>query len=274
MTMMEVKMKYQFTTLTFCSVILAAGIAQAAGKDGVAAIVNGEQITVAEIKESYDSNPAIKNQVTFDDFYKKALDVYVNSRIIYQQAVKDGITSTPEYNKQLNLAKEDIARKIYLEKKVQNKVTEDEIKKVYEEYKKNFSGQKEMKAKHILVDNEAKAKEVIDKLNKGGDFDKLAKLYTKEPTELGYFTKQMMVPEFADAAFAMSKGEHSKKPVKTQFGYHVILVEDVRDAKVLPMKQVEPQLKGMLTQNAVAEIIAKSEEGQDVIKYNLDGTTK
>lgn len=265
-------MKNQITTLAFCSAILLAGVAHAAGKDGVAAVVNGETITVEEIKSSYDSNPTVKNQVTFDDFYQKALDVYVNSRIIYQKAVKDGITKTPEFNKQLKLAQEDIARKIYLEKQVQNKVNDEEVKRVYDEYKKNFSGQKEIKAKHILVKEEAKANEIIDKLNKGGDFDKLAKIYSNEPTELGYFTKQMMVPEFADAAFALGKGEHSKTPVKTSFGYHVILVQDIRDAKALPMKQVEPQLKGMLTQNAVAEVIARSEEGQDVVKYNLDGT--
>ncbi len=265
-------MKNQITALTFCSVLMAAGLAQAAGKDGVAAVINGEKVTVAEIKQAYDANPAVKNQVTFEDFYKKALDVYVNGKIIYQQAVKEGIPDTPEYQKQLDMAKEDIARKLYLEKKVKDKVTDSEVKKVYAEYQKNFNGQKEMKAKHILVPDEAKAKEVIAKLNKGQNFDALAKEYSKEPAELGYFTKQMMVPEFANAAFAMKKGDYSKTPVKTQFGYHVILVEDVRDAKALPMKQVEPQLKGMLTQNAVAEILSKSEQGQDVTKYNLDGT--
>lgn len=255
------------------ALVMSATQARAEGKNGVAAVVNGEKITVAEIKEAYNQNKQIKDKVAFKDFYAKALDVYVNGKLLYQEAIKANVTETPEYKKQLEMAKEEIARKVYLEEQVKNKVSDAEVKKVYADYKKNFKSGKEIKAKHILVDSEAKAKEVIAKLNKGGNFDKLAKEYSKEPAELGYFTKEVMVPEFGEAAFALKKGEYSKTPVKTQFGYHVIEVEDIRDAKAMPLKDVEPQLKAMLTQGAIGGVFEKITGEATVTKYNLDGST-
>ena len=245
--------------------------ARAEGNDGVAAVVNGEEITVKEMREGYNDNPEIKSRVNFDDFYAKALDVYVNGKLLYQAAEAENITNLPEYKKQVQNAKEEIARKIFLEKKVEKQVTQDKIDDLYKQYKKEFKGQKEIKAKHILVDSETKAKEVIAKLKKGEKFDDLAKSYSKEPADLGYFTKQMMVPEFGEAAFALKKGQYSKEPVKTQFGYHVILVEDIRDAKPLPQKQMEPQLKGLLTQQAIGDTFGELYKKATVKKYSLDG---
>lgn len=246
--------------------------AQADGKNGVAAVVNGEKITVKEMKQGYEDNPQIKERVSFDDFYTKALDVYVNGKLLYQAAEESGVTDTDKYERQVQNAKEEIARKLYLEKQVEKKVTDKDVKNLYNEYKADFKGQKEVKAKHILVDSESKAKDVISQLKKGKDFNSLAKKYSKDKAvDLGYFTKKMMVPEFSEAAFATKKGTFTKTPVKTQYGYHVILVEDIRDAKPLPLKQVEPQLKGMLTQQAIGEIFADLYKNGKVTKYDMDG---
>ncbi len=253
---------------------LNAGNVLAEGKDGVAAVVNGENITVAEIKEAYNSNLAVKEKVPFKEFYDKTLDVFVNGKMVYQAAKAAKIEATPEYKLQLKIAKEDLARKIYLEKQIDKNVSKAEINKVYDDYKKSFKAEKEVKAKHILVDSEDKAKEVIAKLKKGGNFDKLAKEYSKEPADLGYFTKNIMVPEFGDAAFSMKKGEYSQTPVKTQFGYHVILVEDARDAKPLPLEKVEPQLKAMLSQSAASTVFKDLSTKAKVTKYGLDGKVK
>lgn len=255
------------------ALVLGASQARAEGKDGVAAVVNGEKITVAELRQAYNENPAIKEKVSFNDFYAKALDVYVNGKLLYQEAVKAKVMDTPEYKKQLALAKEEIARKVYLEQQVDKQISDEQVKKVYADYKKSFKAEKEVKAKHILVDSDAKAKEVIAKLQKGENFDKLAKEYSKEPAELGYFTKGVMVPEFANAAFAMKKGEYSKTPVKTQFGYHVIEVEDSRDAKAMPLDKVKPQLKAMLTQGAIGQVFENVSKTSTIEKYDLKGQT-
>ena len=255
----------------FATMLAYPADVSAEGKNGVAAVVNGDKITAAEVRDAYNANPQLKGRVSFNDFYNKALDGFISGKIVYQEAVKAKVTETPEYKSQLELAKQELARKIYLEKQVEKKVTDKDVKKLYDEYKSTFKSEKEVKAKHILVSSEDKANEVIAKLKKGGDFDKLAKEYSKEPADLGYFTKHVMVPEFGDAAFAMKKGEVSKKPVKTQFGFHVIKVEDIRDSKPMSMKDAEPQLKAMLTQGALAETFQDAAQNSKIEKYSLDG---
>lgn len=246
--------------------------ANAGADKGVAAKVNGEIIYVNDLKQSYADHPQIQNKVPFEEFYAKTLDVFVNSKLVYQAAEKAKIEDTPEYQRQLVTAKEDLARKLYLEKQVEEKATDAEVQKLYDEYKAKFESQKEIKAKHILVDSESKANEVISKLKKGEDFVKLANEYSKDQVELGYFTKDMMVPEFSNAAFSMDKGEFSKSPVKTEFGYHVILVEDIRASKPLELKEIEPQLKNMVTQKVIAGIFEDLRNNAKVERFGLDGT--
>ncbi|MBR1915013.1 MAG: peptidyl-prolyl cis-trans isomerase [Alphaproteobacteria bacterium] len=240
---------------------------------GVAARVNGEIISIEEIRKGYMDNPQIAEQVPFDEFYQKAVDVFVNGKLLYQAATKANVESLPEYQEQLKTAKEDLARKVYIEKQVDEKVTDDAVAKFYQdEYVAKFVSKKEMGAKHILVDNEKTAKEVIEKLNKKGDFDKLAKEYTKDKTvELGYFTEDLMVPEFVAAAKKLKKGEYTKQPVKTQFGYHIILLEDIRDAKPLPLKDLEPQIRNILSQQAIAQTFDDLYAQGSVEKFDLNG---
>ena len=258
-------------SLMFSTVLMASATSFAAGNNGIAAVVNGKNIKVDDIKVAYEANPALKEKTSFDEFYGKTLNIFVDGEIVYQEAVKANVENDADYQKQLKALKQELARKIYLEKEVRKQVTDEAVKKLYQDYKNTFNGEKEVKAKHILVKDEATAKEVIAKFQKEGDFEKLAKEYSKEPAELGYFTKQMMVPEFGDAAFKLKKGEYTKTPVKTQFGYHVILVEDVRDAKPQALEKIEPQLKGMLAQKTMADIIKGLQSKAKVVKYDVEG---
>ena len=257
----------------FASFKVYADKANADKNVGVAARINGEVVTIDEIKKGYDDNPQIAEQVACDQFYPKAVDIYVNGKLLYQAAAKANVQETPEYKAQLKTAEEDLARKVYLENTVAQKVTEAAVKDFYEnEYVKNYQSKKEAKAKHILVENEATAKEVIKKLNSGAKFDDIAKKYTKDSAvELGYFSEDIMVPEFSKAAFALKKGEYTKAPVKSPFGYHVILVEDFRDSAPLPLKDIEPQIKNMLTQKAIAEIFDNLYKNSIIQKFDLQG---
>ena len=261
----------KYAAMALMSALLLSAQAYAEGKGGIAATVNGKNITVAQIKDAYNMNPAIKAKVPFDKFYEKTLDVFIDGELVYQAAVADKVIKSAEYQKELKAMKEELARKVYVEKQVDKLVSENQLKKIYEDYKASFKSQKEVKAKHILVDSEAKAKEIIGKLNKGGNFDKLAKEYSKEPADLGYFPKEAMVPEFSEAAFALKKGQYTKSPVKTQFGYHVIKVEDIRDAKPQPYEKIKPQLKGMAAQGAMGKLFDDIAAKAKVTKYDLKG---
>ncbi len=259
-------------------VIIAAAAAYsfkvcAEKNEGVAARVNGEVISIEEIKKGYSDNPQIAAQVPFDQFYAKALDVYINGKLIYQAASAAKVQETPEYKEQLKTAQEDLARKVYMEKLIAEKVNEAAVKNFYEEeYVKKFESKKEVKAKHILVADEATAKDVIKKLDNNGDFEALAKEKSMDKAvDLGYFTEDIMVPEFTKAAFSMEKGTYSKEPVKTQFGYHVIMVEDFRDSRPLELKEVEPQIKNLLTQKVAAETFDNLYKSGTITKYDLEG---
>lgn len=266
--------KYIFSTTAALVVLIAGALTYkvyAQKNNGIAAVVNGEQITVAEIEEAYNQNPQIKAQVPFEEFYNHALDVMINSKLALQAADKDNIQATPEYQKQLAEVQNEVARQIYMEKQVNEKVTDADIQKVYDEYVSKFEGEKEVKAQHILVDTEDLAKEIIAKLDNGEKFIDLARQYSKDQPDLGYFTANAMVPEFSAAAFKMEKGTYSKEPVKTEFGYHVILVEDIRDSKPLPLENIREQIKMSLGQQAVAEIIKELHDNAQIEEYDLNG---
>ena len=146
--------KYLFATSAALIVLIAGAFTYkvyAEKNNGIAAIVNGEQITVAEVKEAYDQNPQIKTQVPFEDFYGRALDVMVNGKLALQAATTANVQASPEYQKQLALLQEDLARQVYMDQQIAKKVTDEEVKKFYDEYVSKFKSEKEIKAKHILV---------------------------------------------------------------------------------------------------------------------------
>ena len=241
------------------------------GKNGVAATINGKPITVDEIRFTYDVNPQIKEKLSFQDFYDKAVRVYVEGKILYDAAVASNVLESEEYKKQLALLQQDIARKVFVEKTLEKSVNEETVRKLYEDYRKSFEPQKEIRAKHILVENEALAYEVIAKLNEGQNFDTLAEKYSKEPAELGYFTKDMMIPEFGDAAFSLGIGEYSKKPVKSEYGYHIIFVEDIRGSKPAEYEEAAPQLRQMMTSKVIESLYSGIKKDAEIVVYGFDG---
>ncbi len=266
-------MQKKYAMLAVFSILMLNPMsASAAGKNGVAAEVNGQKVMVSELKQAYEMNPAAQQQLSFEDFYNKFIDVYVNGVMLYQAAEKAGVENSPEYKKQLKVLKEELASKIYLEQQIDKKISQDKIKEVYNEYKSQFKPEKEVKAKHILVSDEKTANEVIAKLKKGEKFDDLAKEYSiDKAANLGYFTKDVMVPEFSKAAFAMKKGQYSKAPVKTKFGYHVIMVEDSRMTKPAELKTVEPQIKMQLSREAANDLFKEINSKAKIVKYSYDG---
>ncbi len=267
--------KYIIATFAAVVVLIAGAMTykvHAEKNKGVAAVVNGETIAVAEIQEVYDKNPQIKAQASFEDFYNQAIDVAVNGKLALQAATAAKVQETEAYKAQLAELQDEVARQVFMEQKVNERVTDEAVQKVYDDYVSKFESEKEIKAKHILVATEQEAKDIIAKLEaKEASFDELARKFSKDQSDLGYFTEKVMVPEFSKAAFALKKGEYSKAPVKTEFGYHVILVEDIRDTKPLPLENVKEQIKVNLGQQAVAEIIKELNDNAQVEKFDLNG---
>jgi peptidyl-prolyl cis-trans isomerase C len=146
--------------------------------------------------------------------------------------------------------------------------TDDAMKKVYEEASKQITGEQEVHARHILVETEDEAKAVKTELDKGADFAELAKKKSKDPGasdggDLGFFTKDQMVPEFSEVAFKLEPGKISD-PVKSQFGWHVIKVEEKRNRKAPDFQQVKAQIETYVTRKAQADYVGKLREAAKV----------
>ena len=158
----------------------------------------------------------------------------------------------------------------YFRKHVLEAVTDDEVKARYEKEIAALPPQEEVHARHILVKTEDEAKAVIAALDGGKDFAELAKEKSSDPSkseggDLGYFKKGQMVPEFEAAAFALEKGQYTKTPVKSQFGFHVIKVEDKRTAAPPPLEQVNTQVRQMVMQDKYLGLLKAAKEKATIV---------
>ncbi|HEY1095692.1 MAG TPA: peptidylprolyl isomerase [Alphaproteobacteria bacterium] len=226
----------------------------------VYATVNGEKLTGKDVNAMIKTLPPQIQGAPSAQILPMLVNQMVNDRLVDAAAVKEGLANDAKVKERVALAEKQIARERYVEKNLEGKTTEEALRKKYEEILFSNPRQEEVHARHILVKDEALAKELIEKLNKGADFAKLAKENSIDPSkdnggDLGYFVKGMMVKEFGEAAFALKKGEYTKTPVKTQFGYHIIEVEDKRMQPKPEYAQVKDQVRGQLNEDLIRQMI-------------------
>jgi peptidyl-prolyl cis-trans isomerase C len=193
----------------------------------------------------------------------------IRRELLTQEAKKKGLDKKPEIQGQMELARQAILIRAYLTEYVKaNPISEDQLKKDYEAIKANL-GTTEYKARHILVATEDEAKAIIARLEKGEKFSELAK-QSKDPGskdnggDLGWTSPGAFVKPFADALTKLKKGEYTKTPVKTDFGYHVIQLDDTRPMTPPTYEQVKPQLQQRAQQQQVEQLVRKLREGAKV----------
>ncbi|MCR9212979.1 MAG: peptidylprolyl isomerase [Proteobacteria bacterium] len=230
------------------------------GDGKVLATVNGEAITEQDIETLYASLPAQYRQAPIAFVKEQLLDQLISMEVIGQAAEAENLDSQAEFKDRLDSVRTQLMQEYYLKNKIEELVTDEMVRAEYDKVTADFTPEQEVHARHILLKNAEEATDVIKLLDDGGDFAELAKEYSTGPSgpnggDLGFFTKERMVPEFATAAFAMDKGTYSKEPVQTQFGFHVIKVEDKRDTQPPAYEQREEELRGQLTNTTVNKLI-------------------
>jgi peptidyl-prolyl cis-trans isomerase C len=242
--------------------------AQQKAGDPVVAKVNGAEIRQSEVDVA-EAEVGTNLPGNTPEAKRDALIAYlVDINLLAQAAEQKKMTQQPGFERKMELARKRVLMEAIMEQAVKDAASEAEMKKLYDESVKKMTPQEEVRASHILVETEEKAKELVAQLNKGADFAKLAKENSKDPGsadggDLGYFTKDQMVPEFAEAAFKLDKGKISD-PVKSQFGFHIIKVEDKRKQPAPAFADVKPQLEQFLGRKAQAELVAKLREGAKI----------
>lgn len=252
----------------------APALATAASDDTVVAIVNGDKILKKDVMEAMKALPI--QGADAEKIFPMVIDQIINEKLIDKQTVAANIAESEDFKKRLDIVKAQLMKQVYLENTLKDKISDKAVKAEYEKFKKENKGKKEIHARHILVPTEEEAKQAIKDLDAGAKFAELSSKRSSGPTaqnggDLGYFVKEEMVPEFSDAAFALKKGEYSKTPVKTTFGWHVILVEDIRDRAVPEMKEVENAIRNKLGQDAMQKLVTDLRAKAEIQRFDMNG---
>jgi peptidyl-prolyl cis-trans isomerase C len=249
-------MKFSFIKPVLLSATLALGFVTANAQN--IAIVNGKAVPKSRVQALAAQLERSGRAVT-PEMEQQLREEVIIREVFIQEAQSKGIDATDDFKTQMELARQSILiRELFSEFQKNNPVTDAEVKAEYDKFA-SMNGGKEYKSRHILVEKEDQAKAIIASLKKGGKFEDIAKKQSKDPGsgakggDLDWANASSFVKEFSDAMVALKKGEFTQNPVKSQFGFHVIRLDDVRDAQLPKMEEVKPQILQQLQSNKLAE---------------------
>ncbi|MEW6644537.1 MAG: peptidylprolyl isomerase [Pseudomonadota bacterium] len=280
-TMTALRISLLAAAATGClSVAMLTGLPAARAQDSnpVIAKVNGSEIRESDITVAEEElapslaqmDPATKRE----NIIKFLIDMKIAAKAAEDKKVQD----RDDFKKRLTFARDRLLMDSLLATEGKAATTDEAMRKVYDDAAKQIASEQEVRARHILVESEDEAKQVIEELKKGADFAELAKKKSKDPGasdggDLGFFTKEQMVPEFSAAAFALEPGKISD-PVKSQFGWHVIKVEEKRNRKPPEFDQVKGQIETYVTRKAQAEYVTKLHDSAKIERLDQAANDK
>lgn len=251
---------------------------KAPAADVVVAKVNGETIMRSDVVRELQSMGAQAAQMPPQMLYPQLLEKVIVTKLVSTKGYAEKIQNEKEVKDRLKDAEAEIVADVYIRKTVAPRITDDKVKARYDQLSAKFKPEDEVRARHILVPTEAEASELLKKVKGGEDFAKLATEKSKDTGsakqggDLGYFPRSAMVKPFAEAAFGMKVGDLSDKPVKSDFGYHIIKVEDRRKSSPPPLSEVKDQIRNQVGQEMVGELIKEMEGKAKIERFNFDGT--
>lgn len=248
------------------------------GDDAIVVAKVGERtVTRQDFNSALQNVPAqLRAQGTGEQLYPIILEQLINTELVNMQAEDEIGKRDPRLQEQLREAEKEIRRQLYLDDIVAAELTDDKLMNAYEQYVAQLPEATEIRARHILVEDKSTAQRLIREAKSGADFAELARENSTGPSseqggDLGYFTKDQMVAPFAEAAFNLEIGEVSDQPVETQFGWHVIKVEDRRGKANPKFTEVRQMLEQSLRQQVLQQHIADLREDVQVERFTLEG---
>ena len=229
------------------------------------AIVNGKPVPKSRLT-ALEQQLARSGRPVPPEMKDQLKDEVITREIFMQEATKRGLDATQDYKEQLELARQSILiRELFADYQKKNPVTDAELKEEYAKYVA-ANGGKEYRVRHILVESEEEAKKLIEQIKNGAKFEELAKKASKDPGsaanggDLDWANANSFVPEFSSAMVKLSKGQMTETPVKSQFGWHIIRVDDVRDAKLPTFEELTEQQKQQLRAQLAQQKLAKFQD--------------
>jgi peptidyl-prolyl cis-trans isomerase C len=250
--------------------------APAAGPDPVIARVNGVDIKQSDLALA-EEDVGADMQAASPEAKREHLISYLADIIMVTQAAdKKKLADNPDFKRRLAFLRNKLLMGYELQDEAKAALTDEALHQTYNDAVKSMGGQEEVRARHILVKTEKEANDVLAELKKGADFAVVAKSKSTDGSardggDLGYFSRGDMVAEFSDAAFAMKPGEVSKAPVKSQFGYHLIKVEDRRMSPAPSFEETKDQLRAEVTQEIGGEVAEELRGKAKIERFDIDG---
>jgi peptidyl-prolyl cis-trans isomerase C len=250
----------------------------AAPKDPVVATINGHPVHLSELEVAQQALPPQYRNVPLQSVYPALLDRIIDSKLVVADGKKNKVEADPAFKKRMAFVEEQVIQDYWLQKEIAKRITKEQMQQRYQEKLKSMPAEEEVRARHILVATEQEAKDLLAELKKGAAFDKLArekstdKASGAEGGDLGWFKRTDMVKEFADAAFNLKKGELSEAPVKTQFGFHVIKMEDRRKAPPPSFEEMSDHIRDELARETVSHFLDQLRANSKIEKFNMDGS--
>ncbi len=248
-------MKKQLLVTLLASAVLMVG-AQSASAQNVA-VVNGKPVPKARV-DALVQQLAKAGRPASPEMQAQLKEEVIAREVFIQEAEKRGLAGTEDFKTQMELARQTLLiRELFADYQKKNPITDADMKAEYDKFVAGNGG-KEYKVRHILVEKEDAAKAIIASLKKGGKFEDIAKKQSKDPGsgakggDLDWANPKNFVKEFSDAMVALKKGQTTENPVKSQFGYHVIRVDDIRDSKLPSFDEVKPQVAQQMQQQKLA----------------------
>ncbi|HEV8389327.1 MAG TPA: peptidylprolyl isomerase, partial [Dongiaceae bacterium] len=242
----------------------------------VVARINGVDVTRQEVIDSATDLPEqIRQQI--DMVVPQLLNRYIGLKLLGDKGKADNLTQDPEVQKLMSDYETEAVRRVFVTRYLNEHVTEDAIKARYEQKLKDNPPPEEVRAAHILVKTEDEAKAIIEQLKGGADFAALAKEKSTDKGsganggELGWFSKEVMVKEFADAAFAMKVDDYSQAPVKSQFGFHIIKLEERRTQPAPTLDSQREQIRAELSEEMIQTLVTNLRKEAKVEIIGPDG---
>lgn len=263
------------------AILMLGGAALAAqpapADDPVVARVNGAVVHRSDVAAAQRLLPEQYQHVPLEQIYPQLLNQVVTGRLLADAGRKAKLADDPEVKKRLAQAQDRIIEDVYINRAVEAGVTDAKLHEQYEKFLKEQKPKEEVSARHILVASEDDAKAIIAELDKGADFATLAKEKSTDPAkdtggDLGFFARDAMVPEFADAAFKLGKGEYTKTPVHTQFGWHVIKLDDRRTAAPPSFEESKDELTSELAHGIIMDKVKALRDAAKVETFAIDGS--
>lgn len=249
-------MKNRYLTAVAAAALVTAFALPAAAQN--LAIVNGKPVPKSRA-DALAQQIAKSGRPVTPEMQGQLKDEVIAREIFMQEAQKLGLDATEDYKNQMDLARQTLLiRELFADYQKKNPVTDADIKAEYDKFVA-ANGGKEYRARHILVEKEDEAKAIIASLKKGGKFDEIAKKQSKDPGsganggDLDWANASSYVPEFSTAMTKLNKGQTTDAPVKSQFGFHVIRLDDVREAQLPKLEEVKPQIAQQLQQQKLAK---------------------